>query len=69
MCLAVPGQVKEILDDGQAVIDFMGIRKMASLALMEKIGVGDYVIVHAGFVINELHREEALATVDCLKRF
>lgn len=67
MCLAIPGRIIEILDNDEAVIDFMGVRKMASIALMEKIEVGDYVIVHAGFAINKLNREDALAAVECLK--
>lgn len=63
MCLAVPGEIKELLPDGDAVVDFMGLRKKVSLDLVEGVRVGDYVIVHAGFAINKLERQEALESI------
>ena len=63
MCLAVPGQIVELLDGGQALVDFMGVKKKVVLDLLEKSAVGEYVIVHAGFAINTLQKEEALETL------
>lgn len=56
MCLAVPGKIVSIAD-GHAEIDYGGISRRASLRLMENAGVGDYVLVHAGFVIQILDQE------------
>ncbi|MCX6354899.1 MAG: HypC/HybG/HupF family hydrogenase formation chaperone [Candidatus Aureabacteria bacterium] len=68
MCLALPGKIKEILDDRQALVDFMGVEKKVSLDLIEKCQVGDYVIVHAGFAINTLNREDARETIDYFRQ-
>ena len=46
MCLAIPAQVVEMRPGDQAVIDLAGVRKEISLALVEDVAVGDYVIVH-----------------------
>lgn len=56
MCLAVSGRIKNI-QDGYADIDFSGLSKRASIRLFPKAKVGDYVLVHAGFVIQILDPE------------
>ena len=53
MCLAIPGKVQSIEGD-MAVIDYTGLRKKASLRLFPQVRVGDYVLIHAGFVIQTL---------------
>jgi hydrogenase expression/formation protein HypC len=63
MCLAIPARVAELLDDGCALVDVGGVRKEVSLALMDGVAVGDYVIVHVGFAINRLNPEEAEKTL------
>ena len=63
MCLAIPARVAELLDDGGAVVDVGGVRKEISLALMDGVKIGDYVIVHVGFAINRLDPEEAEKTL------
>lgn len=67
MCLAVPGEIKEILGDGYAMVDFMGVSKKVAIDLIAESRVGDYVIVHAGFAINKLNKEEALETLKCFR--
>ena len=59
MCLAVPVRVAELLPDGNAVIEVGGVHNRVSLALIDGVAVGDYVIVHAGFAINRLDVAEA----------
>ena len=59
MCLAVPVRVTEVLPDGNAVVEVGGVRNRVSLSLVDGVGVGDYVIVHAGFAINRLDVAEA----------
>lgn len=63
MCLAIPARVVEIKEDDIAIVDLGGVRKDISLALVEDVGVGDYVIVHVGFALNKLNPEEAEKTL------
>ena len=63
MCLAVPMDVKHIEGDVDDV-EFGGVRKQIRLDLVEdKPKVGEFVIIHAGFAIRILNREEALETL------
>jgi hydrogenase expression/formation protein HypC len=59
MCLAVPVRVEEVLADGNAVVEVGGVRTLVSLALVDGVAVGDYLIVHAGFAISRLDVAEA----------
>lgn len=63
MCLAMPARVVEVGADDQAVVDLDGVRKQVSLALVEDVAVGDYVIVHVGYALQKLDTEEAAATL------
>ncbi len=60
MCLAIPGRVKKIFNDHTAEIKIGGIIKRASLDLIPKVEVGDYVLLHAGFAIEVINQIEAL---------
>ena len=59
MCLAVPVRVAEVHPDGNAAVEVGGVRTVVSLALVDGVAPGDYVIVHAGFAINRLDVAEA----------
>ncbi|MCK6395055.1 HypC/HybG/HupF family hydrogenase formation chaperone [Zoogloea sp.] len=63
MCLAIPARVVELLSDGQALVDLGGVRKAVSLALVDAVCCGDYVIVHVGFALARLDPEEAAQTL------
>ena len=63
MCLAIPAQVVELRDGDNAVVDLAGVRKEISLALVDNVAVGDYVIVHVGYALNKLDPEEAAKTL------
>jgi len=63
MCLAIPCRVVELLADDMAMIDVSGMRKEISLALVDGVGVGDYVIVHVGYALTRLDPEEADKTL------
>jgi hydrogenase expression/formation protein HypC len=63
MCLAIPAQVVELRDGDGAVVDLAGVRKEISLALVDGVVVGDYVIVHVGYALNKLDPEEAAKTL------
>lgn len=63
MCLAIPAQVVELRDNDQALIDLAGVRKEISLALVDDVWPGDYVIVHVGYALQKLDPEEARKTL------
>ena len=63
MCLALPVRVVDLLDDEQAVVDLGGIRKQVSLALVDGVRVGDYVILHVGYALTRLDPDEAEKTL------
>jgi hydrogenase expression/formation protein HypC len=63
MCLAIPALVAEILENDMAVVDVGGVRKTISLALVDGVAAGDYVIVHVGYALNRLDPEEAAKTL------
>jgi hydrogenase expression/formation protein HypC len=63
MCLAIPARVVEVKDGDFATVDLGGVKKGISLALVEDVTVGDYVIVHVGFALNKLNPEEAEKTL------
>ena len=63
MCLAIPAQVVELRPDDNALVDLAGVKKEISLALVEGVAIGDYVIVHVGYALNKLDPEEAAKTL------
>lgn len=71
MCLAVPGEILTIeIDDPllrEGRVRFAGVEKRISLAFVPDAGIGDFVIVHAGFAIAVLDQEEAASTLAMLK--
>ncbi len=64
MCLAIPAKVVELRDGDQAVIDLGGVRKEISLALVDDVWPGDYVIVHVGYALQKLDPAEAERTLE-----
>ncbi|HOF42340.1 MAG TPA: HypC/HybG/HupF family hydrogenase formation chaperone [Candidatus Moranbacteria bacterium] len=58
MCLAFPGKIISV-SGRQAVADFDGIRKEINISLTSDAKAGDFVIVHAGFAIQILSKEDA----------
>lgn len=63
MCLALPARIVEMLDGAQCRVDLGGVRKEISLALVDDVTVGDYVIVHVGYALSRLDPEEAERTL------
>ncbi len=69
MCLAVPAEVVELLEDGLALIEIGGVRKEVSLMLVDGVEAGDFVLVHAGFAIEKVDPEEARKTLEILEEY
>ncbi|MCM8613987.1 HypC/HybG/HupF family hydrogenase formation chaperone [Accumulibacter sp.] len=63
MCLALPCRVVELLPGEQATVDVDGVGRRVSLALVDEVAVGDYVIVHVGYALTRLDADEALKTL------
>lgn len=63
MCLAIPVQIKEIIDENTAVAEISGLKKTISTALLEDVKVGDYVILHVGYALQKIDPEEAQKTL------
>jgi hydrogenase expression/formation protein HypC len=63
MCIAIPAKVLEV-SGSKAKVDFGGgVTREVNVSILEKVEVGNYVIVHAGFAIQILDREEAEKTL------
>ena len=67
MCLAIPLEVKEILDSERALAIQGSAEIEINISLLENLEVGDFVIVHAGFAIETLDISEAEARLDLFK--
>ena len=59
MCLAIPAYVEELREFDQATVEVGGVRSKISLAMIDDVQVGDYVIVHVGYAITKLNVKEA----------
>ncbi len=69
MCLALPVKVIKLSPgemaspSGTALVDLGGVQKEISIALLDEVAVGDYVILHAGFALAKLDADEAAKTL------
>lgn len=62
MCLAIPMQVKSMTGE-TALCEIDGVKREASLMLVENVQVGDFVLIHAGFAMEKLDPAEAETTL------
>lgn len=69
MCLAIPAEVTELLPDGMARVTLDGVGKVISIALVEDVAVGDYVVIHVGYALTKIDPEEARHTLALLAEF
>ena len=75
MCLAIPGQVIEVVDDVNrlAKVDVAGVKRTINVGLLDAddgggTAPGDWVLIHVGFAISKVDEEEARATRELLER-
>jgi hydrogenase expression/formation protein HypC len=65
MCLGIPGQIVEFVDDRNhiAKVDVSGVRRNVNVGLLEgEVQAGDWVLIHVGFALSKIDEEEANAT-------
>lgn len=62
MCLAIPAEVIAIEGDN-AKVSVGGVQKTISLALVDDIKIGDFVLIHVGYALNKINPEEAKKTL------
>lgn len=65
MCLAIPGRILEIVDEGNrlAKVDVAGVQRTVNIGLLAGVGVDDWVLIHVGFALSQVDEEEAQATL------
>jgi len=66
MCLAIPLRIISIKGK-MGIGELGGVKKKISLMLLDKVRVGDYVLLHAGFAINKLETKEAEELLQLLR--
>jgi hydrogenase expression/formation protein HypC len=60
MCLSIPSKVVEIDENNYATVDTLGVKRKVTLDLIaEPVNLGDYVLIHVGFAMNKISKEEA----------
>ena len=66
MCLAIPSKVISIdKETNTATLDTLGVSREASLDLMsEEVKVGDYVLLHIGYVMGKIDEEQAKLSLE-----
>lgn len=62
MCLAIPAEVVTV-EGNTGTVDFGGLLQEINLELVEDVKPGDYVLIHVGFAIEKLSKEDALETL------
>ena len=69
MCLAIPGQIVEIVDEANRIakVEIGGVRRGVNIGMLDDVGVGDYVLVHVGFAMSKVDEVEAHETLRTLQ--
>jgi len=73
MCLAIPGQVLELVDTGNRIarVDVAGVQRNVNVSLLDREGTGaepgDWVLIHVGFALSRVDEDEAQATLKLLR--
>jgi hydrogenase expression/formation protein HypC len=71
MCLAIPGQVVELLASHEhlARVDVSGVGRIVNIGLLDDISLqpGDWVLIHVGFAMSKIDEEEAALALASLQ--
>jgi hydrogenase expression/formation protein HypC len=67
MCIAIPAEVIEIREGNIALVDYGELRQEVRIDLVD-VAVGEFVLVHVGYAIQKLSREEGLETREIFRQ-
>ena len=73
MCLAIPGQVIELVDRANHIarVEVAGVRRNVNVGLLVDgdggVRPGDWVLIHVGFAISRVDEDEARSTRELLE--
>jgi len=67
MCLAIPIRVEALLPDQMARVTLGGVSKVVSVALLDDVRPGDYVLLHVGYALTRLDPVEAERTLAMMR--
>jgi hydrogenase expression/formation protein HypC len=74
VCLAIPGQVVQVVDELNrlAKVDVAGVQRNVNIGLLDAedgggVGPGDWVLIHVGFAISQIDEDEARTTRELLE--
>ncbi|HDX9008734.1 TPA: HypC/HybG/HupF family hydrogenase formation chaperone [Aeromonas dhakensis] len=70
MCLSIPSQVVQLYpEDNCVTVDTLGVQRRVSCMLLEEpLQVGDYVLLHIGFVMSKIDEAEAQASLESFRQ-
>jgi len=66
MCYAIPAKVTELKGD-TVKVDYGGVSKKVNTSLLDKLKIGDYVLIHAGFAIEKLDKKSAEESLEIIQ--
>lgn len=66
MCLAIPAEVLKVEKD-MAMVDLDGVQMPVSLALVDGVVAGDYVVVHVGYALSRIEPDQADAQLKLMR--
>ena len=71
MCLGIPGQIIDIVDDSNSIakVNVSGVKRNVNVALVRPAGIvsGDWVLIHVGFAMSKIDENEARETMKALQ--
>ncbi|WP_318410540.1 HypC/HybG/HupF family hydrogenase formation chaperone [Photobacterium leiognathi] len=70
MCLSIPSQVVEVHEqDNSVTVDTMGVKRTVSCHLLtEPLSIGDYVLIHIGFVMSKIDEKDAQESLEMYRQ-
>ena len=68
MCLALPAEVVALAEaEERATVALAGVKKDISVALLDEVEIGDFVLVHVGYALHKVSPEEAARTLQLME--
>lgn len=67
MCIAVPGEIIDILHSNKAKINIMGVETIINIQLIQDVKIGEYVLVHAGCAIEKINKNYFFSSLNMFK--